>query len=286
MIVVKLWGGLGNQLFQFAFGYVMAREQNDEVVYDTSFFRKHQYGYVGHREFELDKLSCSAEIVTKLPWIIHVLESFLVNRLLRRKHDTISITFGKTHFVKEKKRKYMPSVPYKQGKINYYDGYWQSGAYFEKYADALQKQLYPNVEIPEEVQKVLNAIENAKDSVSVHVRKGDFHGKIGHAVEKEYYLNAIQHIRESMEKPVFFVFSDDVAWVRDNIDFGEDAVFADYRCKDGAILDLLCMSRCKHGIMSASTFSWWGNWRKDGVVIAPKGEYFNNRFLADRWIKM
>ncbi len=286
MIVVKLWGGLGNQLFQYAFGYVMAKERQDELLFDVSFYQKHQYKYVGRREYELDKISGPVKIATKLPVLVTFLESFVVNRMLRRVKGKITLNFGILFFVKEVKRKYMAEVPYKKGKTNYYDGYWQSGTYFEKYGDELEKLLQPSIEIPAEVTEIIESIQKEENSVSVHVRKGDFHGRIGHEVEAEYYRKAIQCVRDQLSHPTFFVFSDDISWTRENIDFGPNAVFADYRCANGAICDLLCMSKCKHGIMSASTFSWWGNWRKNGIVIAPAGEYFNDRFLKKEWIKL
>ena len=286
MIVVKVWGGLGNQLFQYAFGYMMAKEHLDEVVFDTSFYQKHQYKYVGRRSYELDKLSCSVKIAHKLPGMISFLESFAINRVLRRKKGTIELSLGKLFFVKEARRKYMPEVPYKADKINYYDGYWQSGQYFEKYRDELYELLQPQVDIPTNVREFMAIIQEKENSVSVHVRKGDFHGRIGHEVGIEYYKKAIQCVNDMISDPYFFVFSDDINWAKENIDFGPNVAFAEFRCAHGAICDLLTMSKCKHGIMSASTFSWWGNWRKDGIVIAPIGEYFNNRFLNDRWMKL
>jgi len=286
MIVVKVWGGLGNQLFQFAFGYMMAKEHQDELQFDISFYKKHQYKYVGHRDYELSKLSCKAPLAEYVPHTIVFLESFLINRLLRRVKGKLSFSIGNVYFIKEPKHRYITDIPYKAGKINYYDGYWQSGMYFKEYYQELAELFQPAFDISEEVKQFMKLIDEEEESVSVHVRKGDFHGKIGHEVEKEYYQKAIQYINHVMNHPKFFVFSDDIAWTRENIDFGEQAIFAEYRCENGAICDLMCMAKCKHGIMSASTFSWWGNWRKEGIVIAPTGEYFNNKFLNDGCIRL
>lgn len=286
MIIVKMWGGLGNQLFQYAFGYMMAKEHHDDLYLDTSFFEKYQYKYVGYREFALGKLNCSLQILKELPCSIRCIESFGVNRLIRRWHGEIAISIGKTYYVKEKKRIYMTEVPYKSGKINYYDGYWQSILYFENYQNTLMELFRPAFDIPEEIQSFVNAINVEENSVSIHIRKGDFRGKIGHPVENQYYINAMNYMRDNIEHPCFFVFSDDIEWVKNNIGFGQNVYFSEYRGDNGAILDLLCMSKCKHGIMSASTFSWWGNWKKDGIVIAPEGEYFNNMFLKKDWLKL
>jgi len=265
---------------------MMAKEHNDELVFDISFYQKHQYKYVGHREYQLNKFKCDAKIMTELPTIIKFLESFFVNRLLRRIKGELAFSIGRFHFVKEKKRTYMPSVPYKPGKINYYDGYWQSESYFEKCKNELTELLQPNYLVPKEVEQFVNLVKETDNSVSVHVRKGDFRGKIGYEVEADYYDKAILYMKEALDQPRFFVFSDDINWTKDHIDFGDNAVFADFRCDNGSICDLLAMSKCQHGIMSASTFSWWGNWNKKGIVIAPGGEYCNNRFLGDKCIRI
>jgi len=286
MIVVKMWGGLGNQLFQFAFGYAMAKKYQEELYLDISFYKKHQYKYVGYREFELDNLMCPIDIKDDLPLSIRFIESFVVNRIIRRWKGTISFSLGDVNYVKEKKHIFMTDVPYKKEKLNYYDGYWQSGLYFDDYKAELDELFKPNIEIPKEVKEFLELIKETDNSVSVHIRKGDFGGKIGYAVENEYYLRAIDYIKQNIDNPEFFVFSDDVSWVKDNIPFGQEPHFVNYKVDNGAIMDLLCMSKCKHGIMSASTFSWWGNWNKEGVVIVPSGEHSNNRFSSDEWIKI
>ena len=284
MIIVKMWGGLGNQLFQYAFGYMMAREHNDNLYLDISFYKKHQYKYVGHRDFVLQKLNCPMEFIKELPSSIRVIESFIVNRLIRRWNGAIKIPLGKTYYVKEERHIYMPKVPYKPGKINYYDGYWQSGLYFEKYKNELANLFTVSFDLPKEIQGFISLISEEKNSVSVHIRKGDFKGKIGHPVENQYYIDALIQMKKNINSPCFFVFSDDIEWVKNNIDFGSRVHFAEYKGPNGAILDLLCMSKCKHGIMSASTFSWWGNWSKEGIVIAPKGEYYNNKFINNNWL--
>jgi hypothetical protein len=286
MIIVKLWGGLGNQIFQYAFGYMMSKEHQDQLLFDISFYQKHQYKYVGKREYELDKLKCPVEIATKLPLSVRFLESFAVNRGLRRIRKALAFPIGNVFFVKEEKRRFMSNIPYRPNRINYYDGYWQSCDYFKKYEKDLRDMLQPGIEMPQEILDRMEAISNDKNSVSVHVRKGDFQGKIGHAVGIDYYQKAIQGIRDKIQQPVFYVFSDNIPWVKENIDFGKDVVFADDKCQNGQIFDLTCMSKCQHGIMSASTYSWWGNWEKDGMVMVPDGEYFNNRFFRDAWIRL
>lgn len=286
MIIIKIWGGLGNQLFQYSFGYALSKKYNDELFLDTSFFKKHQYSYVGKRFFELHKLNCDFKVIDDIPFSIGFLESFAVNRIIQRYKGDISFSIGKKIYNKEKKKTFMSQIPYQQGKINYYDGYWQSSLYFSDYKDEIQGMLKPSFDFPEVAKIFVDRIKCTENSVSVHIRKGDFSGKVGHAVENDYYINAVSKIREMIDNPVFFVFSDDINWVKNNIDFGKAVYFADYRCDNGPVVDLICMNECNHGIMSASTFSWWGNWFKDGIVVVPSGSYFNNCFLEKEWIQL
>ena len=105
-------------------------------------------------------------------------------------------------------------------------------------------------------------------------------------VGNDYYKKAIIWIKERVSDPTFVVFSDDIQWVKDNLKFDSRVLYSEYKGKNGAIFDLKCMSLCKHGIMSASTFSWWGNYNKKGIVILPDGLYCNNMFANDGWVKL
>lgn len=290
MITIKIWGGLGNQLFQYAFGYALSKEYKDDLFLDIEFYDK-QYKYVGIRKFNLDMLKCNTKIASKRRGIIKILESFLVNRIIHRYKPEIVFRTKKNLFVKERKKEYFSISEPVRGINNYYDGYWQTSLYFRKYKLELKEQFKYNGKYNDSAKYFLNKIQNS-NSVSVHIRRGDFVSskRIGHLIDLEYYIRAMDYICFIVSDPVFFIFSDDLQWVRKNLKSSYSLEYVDNKCNDSEIVDMMLMTECKHGIMSASTFSWWGNWLKDAdentIIVAPRGKYFNNRFIEDNWIVM
>ncbi|MCM1159752.1 MAG: alpha-1,2-fucosyltransferase [Roseburia sp.] len=294
MIIVKIWGGLGNQMFQYAFGYMLSKKYNKRLYLDIDFY-KNQPSYVGQRNYMLDKLSIPEVAYVRRRGIISFLENWFINRIIQRV-PRVSLEFPHgLYFYKERRKKFDEKVSVRENKINYFDGYWQSPKYFSEYKEELKRMFrYRNI-FPCNVDVLLNQMQKC-ESVSVHIRKGDFRKKkkiginIGKEMPLSYYEKAIQYIRQNVRNPVFYIFSDDFQWVSENLGNSQEFQYMNMESEDGEVLDLLCMTYCRHGILSASTFSWWGNWlkdeSKDSIIIAPKGEYFNNRFLEERWIKM
>lgn len=289
MIVMKIWGGLGNQLFQYAYGYALSRQYGEELYCDVDFFKK-QYAYVGKRRFVLNFFDNQIKVYQR-SGLVKVLESFLVNRLIQRVRPAINITCGRLHFVKEKRMKYAPVVSPVPGKLNYYDGYWQSSRYFYMYKQHFRELLLKNWNPEGQVKLFLDEVQTT-NSVSVHIRRGDFAKSrlIGHEMKIDYYQKAIQYLQDKYEDVVFYIFSDDLEWVKQNLNVKATVKYADYRCENGEIVDLLMMSKCRHGIMSASTFSWWGSWLKEenelSTIVAPAGEYFNDCFIEKNWVQI
>lgn len=292
MIIVKIWGGLGNQMFQYAFGYMLSRKYNERLCLDIDFY-DNQPSYVGYRKYKLNKFFLPKISYVKRRGVLRIWENWLVNRIVQR-IPRISLEFPHGfYFYKEKRKRFDEKVMIKENKINYFDGYWQSSKYFKEYKVELKGIFrYKNC-FPPDMEAIIKQMRHC-ESVSLHIRKGDFQKKTGIRVGKEmpisYYERAIQYIRQNVRDPVFYIFSDDFQWVCEKLGNSEEFIYVNLDNEDREILDLLCMTQCKHGILSASTFSWWGNWlkdeSKDSIIIAPKGEYFNNHFLEEQWIKM
>lgn len=121
-----------------------------------------------------------------------------------------------------------------------------------------------------------------ENSVSVHIRRGDYllrkHSKIHGLCSLEYYLQAIQFIKSKSKDPVFYFFSDDIPWARENF-CNPSYKFVDCNSGSNSCLDLYLMSQCKHNIIANSTFSWWGAWlnrNKEKIVVAPS-VWFNDQ---------
>jgi hypothetical protein len=154
-----------------------------------------------------------------------------------------------------------------------YSGYWQSYKYFEGVDSEIKKKLvFPTIQDEKNIS-TLRAI-NEKESVSIHVRRGDYvnHPKFGGICEKEYYFKAIKQIIERVKKPSFFIFSNDIEWCKKNLDLHE-GVYVNWNENELSYIDLQLMASCKHNIIANSSFSWWGGYLNPNVnkiVIHPK----------------
>lgn len=295
MIIVKIWGGLGNQLFQYSFGYNLSKQRNEKLILDTSYY-ENQTKHVGNRNFRLELLNLPRvdEIKYKRTPTINLLESKYINKGIRVFPKFYISVGNDTSFLKETRKKYISDIENYKFKNLYVDGYWQSSKYFSECKSELINMYEPNYKLSKEVIKTMNII-NESDSVSVHIRRGDFTNKsykrIGHYIEPSYYHKSISYIKNKLKNPTFFFFSDDIEWVKREFGESDDYLYINFTDSTHAdIDDLMCMSKCKHSIISASTFSWWGAWLKESndnnIIIAPNGNYFNEYFLESNWVKI
>lgn len=289
MIAIKLWGGLGNQLFQYMFGYSLANMTGDDLIFDIAFYDK-QPKYVGKRNIDLLKLFPNIKITKERKHIVSLFENGYLNKLIRIFPNFV-FNFLDTTFIKETRATYNPHLLLiEKERYNYFDGYWQTSKYFCSYKEELLG-LLKNFGHTQTANNHISTIAKT-NSVSIHIRKGDFsssYSYIGYAVSDDYYKMAIRYMETKLDSPTFFIFTDDKEYIEHSkILEGHKYFIVDNDEDDAAVEDLLCMTKCKHGIMSASTFSWWGNWLKnDGaIIIAPKGKYFNEYFCENSWIRM
>lgn len=158
----------------------------------------------------------------------------------------------------------------------YLDGYWQSEKYFHDISDILKND-FSLAHEPTGRNKALAALISASQSVSLHIRRGDYvsaplvnkkHG----TYEAAYYRQCIEHMNKAISDPHFFVFSDDPQWVLENFDTPVETTVVSHNDGGSAPEDLRLMSRCKHNIIANSTFSWWGAWlnsHSDKIICAP-----------------
>lgn len=299
MIIVKLWGGMCNQMFQYAFGYMMAKKYGDRLYFDVDFYFN-QPGYVGRRKVisskQFHNLSM-LEFITR-PASVKPFENKYVSHLIRYNIGCkLSIPFG-VHLMMERLHKYYKILPYKTGSTNYYDGYWQTSKYFEEYEMELRYEFEPTDFVKQKVKMWRESI-TSNDCVAVHVRRGDYLNKVnnyflndGNVIgDSAYYMKAIDLLKEKIQNPVFCFFSDDITWCKET--FSEklaNVVFVENFGVDAALVDLFSIAACEHGIMSPSTFSWWGNWlrvdKTDSIVVCPKGDYSNEFFHEGNWMKI
>ena len=260
MVTIKLQGGLGNQMFQYAFGRRVAIERNDNLRLDISNFRHTASGDTP-RKFKLDSFNIKAEAIEdagnyrskKISWnIINKIGLFLQKDFHIRFHPL---------FLKLKS--------------NYFNSFFQSYKYFEKYRKEILEDFNLKTQLP---QKGVDLMKDVRDSesVSIHVRRGDYvtnknYNKSYGVCEIDYYEKAIAEIRKKINNPTFYIFSDDIEWAKFNLKMGSATVFvSEYNL--GEYIELELIKSCKHNIIANSTFSWWGAWLNENpnkIVISP-----------------
>ena len=253
-----MFGGLGNQLFIYAFNRVLSLKHNVPLQFDViSGMKKDTY----KRKFALDYFS------TKIKKCNLIDSTYFV--LNKRSTGLTKIFYPNSFYLNEKNyRSDVLNYKIDRSKEYYTEGNWQSYRYFQEYEDILRKDLEFDFLIIDELQLQTVNIENI-ESVSVHFRRKDY----TRLVDLDYYHNAISIIRNKIKNPIFFIFSDDPAWVKDN--FVYDKNDTSLVITNNEISDFYLMSKCKYHIISNSTFAWWASWlgKSDNkIIIAPPPE--------------
>ena len=256
MIVIKIKGGLGNQLFEYAFGRYLSLKTGRKLKFDISYYaRKNNY-----RKFELDKFNIKFDGFIGLKENVFFKGAYYFPNF-----------FKQIYYFKEGKDEYnLEKMASK--KACYVDGYWQSEQYFKEIECELREELILKKAFYSVDDVILQKILTT-NSVGIHIRRGDYItiplNKPYRVCTLDYYQNALKLIKQKVSNPYCFVFSDDIEWVKKNIFF--DLPF-EYVQANSDYLDLQLMSLCKHNIMANSTFSWWGSWLNNNlekIVIAP-----------------
>ncbi len=276
MIIVKIEGGLGNQLFQYALGRHLAIKHKTCLKFDISEFDNKKHLVV--RTFELPKFKVNIDIARQED----------INRAQNHSPKGRLMEWIYGLFSNEVKIKKEPVYNFAPAVLKYPDniyliGYWQSEKYFEGIEKTLRMDLKFSNELSAEQKKLHDKINDC-NAVSMHVRRGDFvyNPNDPHTIcSVDYYKNAVEVISKKIKNPVFFVFSDGIEWTKKNIDIPYEHY---YVSGNEAWVDLKLMSSCKHNIIANSSFSWWGaylNNYKQKVVICPAVWYKeNNDFLV------
>lgn len=282
IVIVKVWGGIGNQLFQYVFGQYIHYRYDIEVRYDNnSFFTTDKL-----RQSELSALDEATTYDNRCTFSRY---RGIKNRLLRYMYQM----YPKQHFINELAKNKIPKY-FKEGHLYFFQGYWQDIHYYKW----LRKHI-PNFNIgladwPKDLCQYKSMIGSCANSVSVHIRRGDYFspkniGTYG-VCDAEYFQRAILYIQEKLQDYQLFVFSDDMNWVKQNISFPHDAVIIEnYDVPQLSYIYL--MSLCCHHIISNSSFSWWGavlNEQPRAIVIAPNHWTLTSAktIALEKWTKL
>lgn len=266
MIVTKLVGGLGNQMFQYAAGRALAHRHGTQLYID-----KRSFGSYKVHEYSLGHFSIDAP---EAP--VHLLPNpsgdSRIYRFIR------AIKGGqKLAVVQERSFTFDPETANLSDDV-YLEGYWQSERYFEDVAQVIRSDFEIKTPQSQDNQEWQRKIERSV-SVSIHVRRGDYvtnlsANKVHGTCPLSYYKKAIDTLRTALNSDiVLYVFSDDPDWVKANMDFdGVEQFYIDNNPAQKNYEDLRLMASCQHNIIANSTFSWWGAWLNPSpnkIVVAP-----------------
>lgn len=293
MIVVRIWGGLGNQMFQYAFGYAMAKKHDCPLYLDTRFYGQKHSSWTTDRLLGLLKFPIEyTEIIASpykislfLPFLQSPIVNYAIRRFLPRK-----ISLGKYTYVKEDKLEYIPCVLIPNKSDIYYDGYWHSAKYFDEYRRDLENQFVVKDDLVDEAFALMSEDWRDAELVAVHIRRGDYITQNNpNAMGEDYYKSAIEACKKRVRNPVFCFFSDDLQWVSDKFKDVPNAIMANADRKLDDMQELQLMQRCHHQIISNSSYSWWAAWLNGNphkIVIAPMFWKNKKDMMPDEWLRI
>ena len=298
MILLHLFGGLGNQLFQYAAGKALSEHLGDKLKMDKT--------YYDQKEYENDPLNSFFDV--------HIYRNILENvfEITAPEASLLEVEGYRPSFTKkviERLDPYYRRSVFKQKGFSFdkhffsarrniiLKGYWQSENFFKPYESQVRKDLTFRNHIIERNNEMMSFFTTS--TIGIHIRRGDYvanpiiskyHGALG----MDYYNKAIKYIVESAGNNIqLIVFSDDIEWCKHNF-IQKATLFVDKSFHKNHIDEFYLMSRCTHNIIANSSYSWWAaylNKTKEKIVVAPKNwfsdpTYINEDIIPDKWIQI
>jgi len=272
MHAVKLWGGLGNQMFQYAFGKYLETIRHEEVFYYSIPYDSELFFNIKNFRVNLNYLPFDH---LKKNLILNPLEyNYRAERKMVQKFPFIN------------PRLYVENSPgftseIKQGAV-LFDGYWQSYRYFEDISDLISEEYQPVDNLCPGIDRWIDKISSC-NSVSVHIRRGDYLSKKNQRLfarcDQAYFNRAIDKINSIVPEPCYFIFSDQIKSISSEMGIfngGKYNIVDNSAIPNSMVADFILMSHCKHHIISNSTFSWWAAWLNRNmhkIIVSPKQWY-------------
>lgn len=272
MITTRLIGGLGNQMFQYATGRRLADHLQTDLLLDISGYANRREGDTP-RQYDLGCFPVRAELHGASP---SPGASSGRPTPIQLRRVLAKVGFGGRNIIKEK------GIAFDQRVLTapdgtYLSGYWQNERYFLGIRSRLLDDFSLTARL-DPTNEAMGELIHKVTSVSLHVRHGDyvtnsvtnkFHGTLSLA----YYARAVEIVASMVERPHFFVFSDDPAWCQENLRLDHPTSHVTQNTSEFAYKDMWLMAQCQHHIVANSSFSWWGAWlnpSKEKIVVAPK----------------
>ncbi|MBE5837199.1 alpha-1,2-fucosyltransferase [Butyrivibrio sp.] len=293
--IIEMTGGLGNQMFQYAFGKALeCKYSNDTIKYDCSYYSVSNAirSYSLYDAFGVDIKIANKTQVSLLrnnnPYdseLNRIANSFIRKALFRKPNEIIedldAICFGK-----------IPDLD----RDTYFSGYWQCEKYFKNLRSKIIRDF--SFKLDGTSKDFLELMDRVKhgNSVAIHVRLEDYLNEenrkvYGNICDSHYYDSAVSYIAANAGKCNYYVFSTDIDSAMKLLPKGNEYIPIEYDCQKD-YLDMYLMTICKHNIIANSTFSWWGAWLNNNpnrIVVCPK-KWFNNHEVynqyCESWIKV
>lgn len=261
MRLIKMTGGLGNQMFIYAL-YISMKQKGLDARIDLSDMMHYHvhHGYEMHRVFHLPQTELVLNQTLK-----KVLEFLFFKTVLERKQGgRLEPYFG---------RQTWPLV--------YYKGFYQNERYFKSCEAEVRQAFRFDLSLANaESLRLAERMDAEACAVSLHVRRGDYlqakHWKnTGSVCTLEYYQHAVDEVMRRLPEAHFYVFSDGMDWVKEHLRLPENTVYVDHNRGNDSWQDMMLMTHCRHNVVCNSTFSWWGAW------LNPHAD--KQVFCPDRW---
>lgn len=263
MIIVKIFQGPGNQMFQYAYGLAAAKRVGTELKLDLSWFEKNS----GHRAYILDRFKIQTPIASNEE--IEYIRSKNGKNFLEYRYNLLRNELASRHrkaVVKEDLSKIDEELkrPYKN---SYIEGYFSTEQFFADAEKEVRTAFQFVNQMPANVQEIADSIN--EHTVAFSIRRGDFLGNPLHNMcSIEYFKRAVERMKKVVPELNLLIFSDEIEWIESNLKFEMPHRFVQGVADHMDHMRL--MSLCKHHIIPNSTFSWWGAWlSQPKTVFAP-----------------
>lgn len=290
MIYVDVKGNLGNQLFEYALARKLQENYGQKICFNIYNLKKYRPNF----KFTLTEYELNENIIVEedkpMPWYANTM--FPVTRAMKKFFPKLYFNILKKFGIYVWMLTKFIELPEIEQKNYYLSGYWQCTKYFDEIRPIILKELIPKKKLLDKNREFYNLILNS-ESVCITIRRGDFitnekYKKKYFLCDEEYFYKAISIIKKRIPHVKFFIFSDDINWVKDNMNFGDNVFYESGQ--DDVLEKLRMMSACKYFIISNSSFSWWAQYLSENerkIVIAPSRWYASGEIAEiydDRWI--
>lgn len=290
MKIVKLKGGLGNQMFQYSYAKLLSSLTDEEVKLDFSSYKNNNGDTVRVpriAEFDITLKECSQADLKNVNFFNHI-----------GKYSSLKYKAGIWLESKLNSKYYLAPREYidpnKTLKYSYFDGYWQNVDYVEPIKKELFSEFIPRKTLSDNTMKMIQTVEK-QNAVFIGVRKGDYTAEKRHygSFGSDYYKIAMEYIAKRVESPVFYIFSNDVKWCKRNMDWGNfKVIYREPEQQTSDFEELILMTHFKHAIIINSTYHWWGAYliqNKEKIVCCPEKWFFDHCYIdiyPKQWVKM